>query len=1730
MKKKQSSRKKAKALPPTKAASGEGFTIEDKIGAICAASLLTGRSPFAGLPGQLIRVDFQVAADHWQFNDLLLTMEDTAGYYRAAVSIRSKREIRSSGFQIDTKNSLVVQFTKEAPNPFDRKNDRLVLVAAPHAEMVTQAVHALTMAARGNPEQLPTRIKEPGFANATARTLYDDLQSHLDAKSVTAADVFHSLVLEELDMDALARTPPSAGLTLCHDLLSDPDSGSTLALWEALVSAAQKQKHATGYLDVPRVLAEIRSRFNLKAYPHDAGDWTKINSVSRGLMDYVTDQIAGHRLPRQKELQVIQTSIESNTVTAVFGPSGCGKSSLAKHLTEATAGTYHLQVWTRVQSWKRPAPGSLSEGLGLPLLNHDLSALFERISGPSLLVVDGVENCTDTELIRRLVRLLRLCRPGDPDSPWRVVLLARAEEWGGVREQLALEAPDIKIHPEPLADFTIGDLREISAIIPELGPLVRQPHLVNLMRKPKILELITKHIRSSGVIDPRDLTGESHLARWFWRDRVHRGDHALLRVRAARALAEKQAEMIQSEIRQDDFEATLLPAFSELVTEGVCVFRNERFAFQHDLYADWARLETLIGEASNWISFATDRIGSPHWHRAVRLFGVWLLEQVENGSTQWATQVAHLSAGDTSSRVIADLLLEAPVFSAASVDNLERVWPHLSEGNGQLLRRMLRRLRLSASMPDESMIGWFNEQGSFTKDFLEAHFRVPVPQYWLPLLQVLDHHRADGIKLAPIEVALTAESWLKVSELGWPAREQAAELAVSNAESRQAATAKDSSLAEIETDKMIYQAAIVAIVDLPARVSVLLRKLAGLLPRDGSKSFPTKRWIIRKVGFHPGPGIKYELPPPWPGGPWCDPDRALPHLVLQTAALAPVTRVNPGLARELSLSVCIDPPEIEDSFSSCHSDPSGVTIDDSFQPPFYTRGPFLKLLQSCPTEGMALILDLTNFFTERWLDWIKNDRNRQAPSVIIDGNAGPEIWLGDHRLYFAHRNAVTCNVFVVSALMALEKWLTDRIESGESIDSEVETLLSGSKSLAIAGLLITIGKRQPNLLFGPLWPLASSPDVHDFECHCTGAIAGAFAGLHTNEVARKLIGEWNSLPQHHIKLYEACGQCIPHPLASSKLSALSKQWKELLKTPESLSVNFRFLWELSEFFEPENWKKEPVEGSIEWHYEVPFELTEATRALREKSQGEALLITIPMDCRSLLDNEADLSDQDLESWFAALDQLPLGPIFDSDGNSTIGSLADAQCAIIAVLVRLGSDWLRRSPEKIIRCREIVLQHMRHPPAPRRFMYAATPFNHTWENFCADVAPVFLADDPANTDWRRVVGELAGRRYLQTIRNLFWSSSAVRAQLGVAFVQLFDLLIWVAAARQMMDFTDHEMEESAQWKTWWAPRLESYISSTLDSPPTDWEAITLGMPTMVPRERRCSWPNLDIGVVVAGLGWLQSFTQAADANERERWFGWMKSLMASLLVGIPERVNNQDRSPLPDEGGHLALMILGRLLTTLPDRSERRQLWEPLFSLGKPAACYIKYFLHAFFESGLKSDNRIFAATWKEMAGWAWEHPGWHGQSAHPPYEVREMWFALLLLDDSAQDLTPAHTSLIGDMRLHYQKWADLNLADSSSATRLIHLLRNPAAEPILTLGLGWLDRSIDHDLKQRWRLRDLLTHLSDFLVWAWSHHEATVRADPAAFAAYKRILILLAAEQDQPALAHLHKVTGAGLV
>jgi len=48
--------------------------------------------------------------------------------------------------------------------------------------------------------------------------------------------------------------------------------------------------------------------------------------------------------------------------------------------------------------------------------------------------------------------------------------------------------------------------------VPGLLPLVRQPRLESVLRKPKILALVANHLKAGGSMKASDLAGESHLA------------------------------------------------------------------------------------------------------------------------------------------------------------------------------------------------------------------------------------------------------------------------------------------------------------------------------------------------------------------------------------------------------------------------------------------------------------------------------------------------------------------------------------------------------------------------------------------------------------------------------------------------------------------------------------------------------------------------------------------------------------------------------------------------------------------------------------------------------------------------------------------------------------------------------------------------------------------------------------------------------------------------------------------------------------------------------------------------------------------------------------------------------------------------------------------------------------------------------------------------------------------
>src|SRR5690606_24280199 len=136
-----------------------------------------------------------------------------------------------------------------------------------------------------------------------------------------------------------------------------------------------------------------------------------------------------------------------------------------------------------------------------------------------------------------------------------------------------------------------------------------------------------------------------------------------------------------------------------LISSDLLRPRNERIRFSHDLLGDWARLKVLIGEDPTRSSEGLQRCASARWHRAMRLFGRWLLAQPD-GVRQWSQALTRADNETTEGTVISDLLLEAVILTENSRQLLELAWPVLGEGGGRLLRRLLDRFLFVATIPD----------------------------------------------------------------------------------------------------------------------------------------------------------------------------------------------------------------------------------------------------------------------------------------------------------------------------------------------------------------------------------------------------------------------------------------------------------------------------------------------------------------------------------------------------------------------------------------------------------------------------------------------------------------------------------------------------------------------------------------------------------------------------------------------------------------------------------------------------------------------------------------------------------------------------------------------------------------------------------------------------------------------------------------------------------------------
>ena len=109
--------------------------------------------------------------------------------------------------------------------------------------------------------------------------------------------------------------------------------------------------------------------------------------------------------------------------------------------------------------------------------------------------------------------------------------------------------------------------------------------------------------------------------------------------------------------------------------------------------------------------------------------------------------------------------------------------------------------------------------------------------------------------------------------------------------------------------------------------------------------------------------------------------------------------------------------------------------------------------------------------------------------------------------------------------MALEKWLCDAIDARQSIDELLNTLLQQSRSMAFAGLLSAVARKEPALFEGILQSLLAVPEFYHWEeqWHSSQPDQDMVAMIGWEDQGApfvKLAREWHTLPHRRHGLHE----------------------------------------------------------------------------------------------------------------------------------------------------------------------------------------------------------------------------------------------------------------------------------------------------------------------------------------------------------------------------------------------------------------------------------------------------------------------------------------------------------------------------------------------------------------------------------------------------------------------------------
>jgi hypothetical protein len=1770
----------AKKEAPAAITGGAGFLYEDNIAARFLLDLLSGKNSLGEEFGRVMRVDWQVRDDGWLIDDLVVSSNASGSERAAALSIKSNRQVVASGFPKHFVESAWEQWLgHNTERKFNEDRDALVIATGQLANNVGQAWAKLLMEAlQTTSERLLARLstakksKSPQ-SSKTQRSLFTSLHCPKNLSQLGKSDdlatarlLRHIRVLH-FDFEKPGSQDLGRALLDCQSVLETGTAAKAKSLWRHLTAFASEKRSTGGSVDIGGLLAALNGHFDLSPHPDFRSDWEAINRHTKETMENVRTEIVGlSPLSRKKELQKIEKNLKTHGICLITGESGSGKSALMK--VEALR-NYKNIFWPSAELLDSDNSQDLEKRLGLL---HSLIDVLGTAVGPSLIVIDAIEACSERGL-RLLSHLLRVRSEKGADSRVHVLLAFQIESSQRILTRLAEDRLAI-VFPELLAIERPAE-EEITKMVkgvPGLRWSTLRVEMRSILTNLKILDWVIQATKGGFAIDGQSFMGLTQLIEKLWTRWVEgTGDGRHARAGLLMQIASIEADTLSAGVPLSRLEHAQQQALPGLESDDLLHVRSARIFLSHDLLGDWARMMFLVSENPSNPLADPQRITSPRWHRAIRLFGQKLLEESTVSRVEWQRTVAKYSNGTDGEKIVCDLLLESVFLATNARTLLEIVWPVLIADGGSLLHRMIDRFLFVATLPDPRLQQIADTSEQATQ--LEHLFRIPYWPYWLPFLATLHAHRTEIIPLMPLNVARVCNLWLRTMpkefEPGHPLswRNQAAELAIDVTREIQKRKA-DGQYFTNKADQVVYEALLYAAMDFPDLVSELLLELAGRRELPVKKKVTVKKEQKVKIRY-PILLPRGDLHEPWPDGPRFRVSEAFQNACLSSGAFVSLAQAKPEVALEVLLAVCIEEPKYDNYHSYSLMMDCGVEHWMGGHPPLYFRGPFLQFLKAAPEQGLSFILRLINFATRRCTETeperlrsfrIEQIEQVEVPSgITLTINRKKRHWLGDSRTFRWHNDFPPETTIIPSALMALEKWLYEQIDQKIDVNPWLERILNESESVAFAGLLFDVGKYKLSLFEGLLRPLLSVYEFYEWDLHVTAqrssfnaGLIGWGMGLRQSPKLVALAREWYQMPHRHYLLQDiAIRMMLLRPKLQSFFKKTRADWVAALspeQKPESLHL-------LTEKFNPENYSRHIKEdGSAEITFAWPTEILERNTETLRQNEERMRLTMLPYECRSRLDERKPLSEDELPSFWQTLKKIDEGSKEQaSQPEEETLRLEDAICGCIAVLLSFHSKWFAANPDKLEWCRSKLEKIHNAPPSTSLFDADTAVGNNKWDAFSAECGVIFLRENSKDILARKLVAAAITAHHYQTTQLTIERMFHHRESLIPDYDQAIHLVLLWSHIRHMIDFSVRYELDADKWEKRRKQICQEFVQQKITTKRPllqklnatgaaecdelfkhkfpEREAQLKEMAKRRPKRREglhITHPGIDLQIIVSSHTWLDLKT-ANSPEERAKRLSIIRELLDLSLSAIP-KIEDSDLQEIEGSPYGYDTWVYGLVARTLPHMTTAEKpesLWKPIVDLGLAAHYWVEHFFWEWFTDGVEvASPKEFVAIWSEMIEYALAHTQWDPERDmfHLEDMVRELLglhFGVLSLGKDEQ-FAEHLGSMVGIFERCAHRWFRMPRVARDFASLVVQ----PAGRLLLVPSIRWLSDAVGSYKDRDWRWDDLEDQLVHVLRLCWERHSETVRSDQQLRDAFLKLLTLLTSRGGHAATALRDRVAG----